>query len=209
MKTGTERLKVMVNSRETLHLFTLGHQQRLCVWFDEVLCAVGVVEQQLCFCGSGRPAGASAGQTRGWEHSRSVAGWTPAAVPPERIRDLPAVSAQPELQLPELPDSVNGLDLTHFLFKYPKPVKSTEWSSVWISQECCMEFSLGVWVMWYWRVCVWWRVEAFDAGFSRMDDVQRRTVVSHFIVPFLSRAGTGQMLLCVCCSSVRVRSAHQ
>lgn len=154
MKTGTERLKVMVNSRETLHLFTLGHQQRLCVWFDDVLCAVGVVEQQLCFCGSGRPAGASAGQTRGWEHSRSVAGWTPAAVPPERIRDLPAVSAQPELQLPELPDSVNGLDLTHFLFKYPKPVKSTEWSSVWISQECCMEFSLGVWVMWYWHVCV-------------------------------------------------------
>ncbi len=93
-----------------------------------LLSLVGVVEQQLCFSGSGRPAGASAGQTRGWERRRSVAGWTPAAVPPERIRDLPAVSAQPELQLPELPDSVNGPDLTRFLFKYPKPVRSTEWA---------------------------------------------------------------------------------
>ncbi|XP_052402480.1 uncharacterized protein LOC127949391 isoform X2 [Carassius gibelio] len=32
-------------------------------------------------------------------------------------------------------------------------------------------------------------VGAFDAGFSHMNDVQRQTVVSHFIVPFLSRAG--------------------
>ncbi|KTF81451.1 hypothetical protein cypCar_00046207, partial [Cyprinus carpio] len=32
-------------------------------------------------------------------------------------------------------------------------------------------------------------VGAFDAGFSRMNDVQRRTAVSHFIVPFLWRAG--------------------
>ncbi|XP_016116112.1 uncharacterized protein [Sinocyclocheilus grahami] len=32
-------------------------------------------------------------------------------------------------------------------------------------------------------------VGAFDAGFLRMNDVQRRITVSHFIIPFLSRAG--------------------
>lgn len=95
---------------------------------DDLLCIVGVVEQQLCVSGSGRPEGASAGQTHGWERRRSVARWTPAAVPAEGIRNLPAVYAQPELQLPELPDSVNGPKLTHFLFKYLKQVKNTEWA---------------------------------------------------------------------------------
>lgn len=32
---------------------------------DDLLCIVGVVEQQLCVSGSGRPEGASAGQTHG------------------------------------------------------------------------------------------------------------------------------------------------
>lgn len=83
-------------------------------------------EQRLCSSGSGRPAGAAAGQTDGRERRCAVAGQTPASVPAERVQHLPAVSAQQELQLPELPDSVNSPDLPLFLFKYLKHVKNTE-----------------------------------------------------------------------------------
>lgn len=59
-------------------------------------------------------------------------------------------------------------------------------------------------------VCVWWRVEAFNAGFLHMNDLQRQNTVTNFILPFLSSqpAGTEQTLSPVFHSPVLVRLAH-
>lgn len=77
------------------------------------LCSVSVVEQQLRLRRSGCSARTTTGQTHGRWQRRAVARRASPTVPAVRFEDVPAVSAQQELQLSELPESVNGPDLPH------------------------------------------------------------------------------------------------
>lgn len=77
------------------------------------LCLVSVVEQQLRLRRSGCSARTTTGQTHGRSQRRAMAQRASPTVPAIRFEVVPAVSAQQELQLSELPDSVNGPDLPH------------------------------------------------------------------------------------------------